>query len=119
MKLLLDEHLSPIIAEGLRAKKHDVICVLETDLERQPDQTVWERAIAEERVVVTYDKGDFLLLFTELFQEGTHHHGLVVIASRTIPSHDFGGLIRALEHLLERDPDLRDQILFLHEPERP
>jgi predicted nuclease of predicted toxin-antitoxin system len=54
MRLLLDEHLSPRIAQALRAKGHDVICVLETDLGGKPDPTIWQRAITEERVVVTY-----------------------------------------------------------------
>jgi hypothetical protein len=56
---------------------------------------------------------DFPTLYTALFQEGVHHHGLVVISPKTIPSSDFGGLIRALDQLLERAPDLRDQSVFL------
>jgi predicted nuclease of predicted toxin-antitoxin system len=113
MKLLLDEHLSPRLAEALRVKGHDVICVIEIGLDGADDRIVWERAIAEERVLVSYDTGDFLTLFNLLFQESWHHPGLVVISTKTIPMHDFGGLERALDGLLTRAPDLADQIMFL------
>jgi predicted nuclease of predicted toxin-antitoxin system len=113
MKLLLDEHLSPRIAEALRARGCDAVSVLETDLEGKDDRPLWERAITEERVVVTYDKDDFPGLFTDLFQEGIRHPGLVIISSRTIRSHDIGGLMRALERLIESGVDLSDQSIFL------
>jgi predicted nuclease of predicted toxin-antitoxin system len=113
MKLLLDEHLSPDIAEALRTRGHDVVSVLEIGLEGKSDQVIWRRAIVEGRVVVTYDKGDFLGLYRLFFQEGIHHPGVVIISNRTIPSSDLGGLIRALERLLQSDPDLADQSVFL------
>lgn len=74
---------------------------------------VWERAIAEQRVVVSYDKGDFLTLFSVMFQESQHHPGLVVVSTKTIPTHDLGGLLQALDALLASAPDLEDQVMFL------
>src|SRR5438309_2348862 len=111
MKILLDEHLSSRIAEALRAKGRDVITVSEIGLGEEQDRAVWERAIAENRVLVTYDTSDFPTLFTLLFHEGVHHPGLVVISSRTIAQHDIGGLQRALEELIEGGEDLSNQTI--------
>jgi hypothetical protein len=113
MKLLLDEHLSPRVAGALRAKGYDLTCALECGLGGAADRVVWERAIAEGRVVVSYNTRDFLPLFSALFQDGVHHPGLVVVSPATIAHHDFGGQLRALECLLARGEDLADQVVFL------
>src|ERR1051326_6876921 len=113
MKLLLDEHLSQRIAQALRARGHDVTSVSEMGLEGRLDLPVWEHAIAEARVMVTYDTAHFPSLYTLLFQEGIHPPGLVVISSATIGQHDIGGLQRALEELIAGEHDLADQIIFL------
>jgi predicted nuclease of predicted toxin-antitoxin system len=114
MKLLLDAHLSARVAEALRAKGYDVLCVVDVGLEKALDRPIWEWAIAEGRVVVSYDVGDFPSLFDDLFHEGIEHPGLVVISTKTIGQGDFGSQIRSLEHLLASDQDLTSQMIFLN-----
>ena len=54
MKALLDEQLSPAIAELLCSRGHDVQAVGErTALAGQPDRLILETAAVEERVVIT------------------------------------------------------------------
>jgi hypothetical protein len=51
-----------------------------------------------------------------LFHAGLHHPGLALIASKTIAQHDLGAQVRALSKLLQDDPDLTDQVIYLTRP---
>jgi predicted nuclease of predicted toxin-antitoxin system len=113
MRLLLDEHFPPRIAATLRAQGFDVTCVIEQGRQQSADEEVWRQAILEERVVVTYDRDDFLALFNLFFTDGVRHPGLVIISSRTIRPNDYGTLLRSLQRLMTEDEDLSDQVVFL------
>lgn len=113
MRLLLDEHMSEDVADALRSMGFDVVTVREIGLEGKLDRVIWERAIAEDRVVVSYDTGDFCPLFDTFFFEGVEHPGLVVISSASIPQNDFGTQIRALRLLLTHVPNLANRMVFL------
>ena len=55
MKALLDEQLSPRIAELLRDRRHDVQAVVDRpDLAGRSDRVILEIAAAEDRAVITY-----------------------------------------------------------------
>lgn len=60
LKFLLDEHVSPAIAHGLRLHGIDVVTVHEIALNASDDRDIIERAFSESRVVVTNDE-DFLI----------------------------------------------------------
>jgi predicted nuclease of predicted toxin-antitoxin system len=113
MRLLLDVHLSRQVVHALRDRGHDAARVAEVGLRGEPDHIVWEWAIREGRVVVTYDTDDFPVLYHRYFQEGVSHPGLVVISSKTIAPNDIGALVRALDRLIQTNTDLTDQIVFL------
>lgn len=66
MKLLLDEHLSPTIAEELRRRGHDVVAVIEVGLRQQPDVALLAWAVDESRAVVTANYADFRALHAAL-----------------------------------------------------
>lgn len=116
MRLLLDEHLSRRVAQVLRTRGHDVVCVTEVGLEEKEDHEVWEWAIANHRCMVSYNARHFAKLFAELFHRGVRHPGLVLIQAKTIPQLDTGLQIRALDLVLSQDPNLTDQLIFLDRP---
>ena len=60
LKFLLDEHVSPAIAHGLRLHGIDVVTVQESGLLSSDDREIIDRAVTERRVVVTNDE-DFLI----------------------------------------------------------
>jgi predicted nuclease of predicted toxin-antitoxin system len=59
VKLLLDENISPKVAEVLRREGIDVCGVRDRGLLEATDPEVFGKALAEDRIVVTVNVGDF------------------------------------------------------------
>lgn len=55
MKFLIDNALSPIISEHLRANGHDAKHVRDYGLQAAADDVIFERAMREERIIVSAD----------------------------------------------------------------
>jgi predicted nuclease of predicted toxin-antitoxin system len=69
MRWLVDNALSPVLAEGLRELGHDAIHVREFGLGAAEDLVIFERAKAEGRIVLSADTdfGTILALRSESF----------------------------------------------------
>ena len=110
MKLVLDEHLSPTIANELCRRGHDVVAAAEVGLRQQPDAAVWAWAVGQGRAVVTANYGDFRALHQLHLSRGERHLGVVLVPRRfSLAEAGFGRLIGALERLLREHP--RDDAL--------
>ena len=55
MKFLVDQPVSPILADWLRQSGHDAYHVREHGLSRSPDTDLFERAVDEDRIIITAD----------------------------------------------------------------
>jgi hypothetical protein len=119
VRLLLDEHYSPTIAETLRGQGHDVVSVNErSDLRGVGDRELWRRAAAEGRALVTENAGDFMPLVREAAASGGRHFGVVFTSPRSMPraAATIGLYVERLDRLLHdraADDALADQVYWL------
>jgi predicted nuclease of predicted toxin-antitoxin system len=107
VKLLLDEMLSPVIAQQLRDRGHDVEAIKgHPSHEALPDPEVLDLARTQGRAIVTNNLADFRSLHHEaVIPGGPGHFGMVFIAGgyrRTRA--DTGRIVTALEAKLAEYP---------------
>jgi hypothetical protein len=109
LRLLLDEHFAPVIAEKLRDRGHDVIAVAaEASLRQLPDEALVTWADVAGRALVSQDFGDFPAIHRDLLSAGKAHAGLILVSRRfSRRSEGIGDLVHALDGLLGANPHER------------
>ncbi len=120
MRLLLDEHISLLVAARLRALGHDAVAVAEDDgLRGSSDDRIREAAVAEDRVLVTYDLRDFGSLGARMAAAAEPHPGIILVSSRRFPpsAGTVGRVAEALNALAisTQAGSLRDRVVWLAE----
>jgi hypothetical protein len=120
LKLLLDEQISPDVAEGLRRRQKGIVLWSLMDWEKGrfiglSDELILEEAAAQKLTLVTYDRKTIPPLLKAWAESEHDHGGVVFIDEKTIPSSDFGGLIMALQKLFRETGkwDWKNRICFL------
>jgi len=101
---MLDAHISgPRLATALRERGHDVRAAdEERDLDGWADEELLALAVAEGRVMVTFDVKDFPDIARRWAEAGRSHAGLAIVVG--IDHGEFGAILSALERLLEGRP---------------
>ena len=106
MRLLLDEHLSSVIADQLKARGHEVVTVVEAGLAGTTDERVLAWAVREQRAVVTNNIRDFRLLHADSLRTNSPHCGIVLLSTGkySLRRDNPGPLVAALDRLLVQSP---------------
>jgi hypothetical protein len=103
LKFLLDEMYSAAIAKALRARRRDVVAVVEREVLRGvSDPELFEAAQTEGRAIVTENVRDFAPLASGYDARGEAHHGLVLVPPSKYPRANprtVGKMVAALEAL--------------------
>ena len=120
LKLLLDEHISPDVAAGLRRRHRSLVvhCLAEWEMGSflgLNDSDCLEKAAARGLTLVTYDRRTIPPLLKAWAQEDRSHGGVIFVDEKTLAPHDIGGLVRALLSLLEETGrwDWTNRVCFL------
>lgn len=104
MKLLLDEMVSGVVAEQLRARDRDVEAVCERrELRGLVDEEVFEYAQAQRLALVTYNRDDYLEIDRRFRAQNRPHDGIVILNQRRFPqgAASIGALVSSLGHLVD------------------
>jgi len=120
LKLLLDEHISPDVAKGLRRRNRilEVSYMVEWEdgyFLGQEDSPCLREAAVQGLTLVTYDRRTIPPLLKTWADEGRTHGGVVFVDEKTISPADIGGLVRALTRLAREtgDWDWTNRVCFL------
>ena len=120
LKFLLDEHISPDVADGLRRRNRTTIVRYMVEWENgdflgQEDSACLQEAATQGLTLVTYDRRTIPPLLKAWAEEERVHGGVVFVDEKTISLTDIGGLVWALTRLLKetRKWDWTNRVSFL------
>lgn len=120
LNLLLDEHISPDVADGLRARTKRLVVYALAEWENGPflgqeDALCLREAARKRLTLVTYDRRTIPPLLKAWAEEGQNHGGVIFVDDKTLSPANIGGLIRALSRLSKQAGhwDWQNRIYFL------
>ena len=120
LKLLLDEHISPDVANGLRRRSRAIETRSMVEWEDgyflgQGDSACLREAATQGLTLVTYDRRTIPLLLKTWAEEERPHGGVVFVDEKTISPADIGGLVWALSRLAKETVnwDWTNRVYFL------
>jgi predicted nuclease of predicted toxin-antitoxin system len=107
VKLLLDENLSPRVAEALRNGGLDAVHVRDRGILGTPDHAVLEAAFEEDRVLVTSNVADFV----KLARARELHAGIVLIEDGGLRRDEQLQVIQGAVLVLRAERDVVNRLL--------
>lgn len=123
LKLLLDEHISPNVADGLKRRNPALVVHWMSEWEGgdflgKDDFACLSHALQQGLTLVTYDRRTIPPLLKCWAEEGRPHGGVIFVDEKTIPPSDIGGMVRDIGRLARETGtwDWTDRIYFLRKP---
>jgi hypothetical protein len=120
LRLLLDEHISPDVADGLLRRNRSLVAHYMAEWENgdflgQEDSACLEKAASQKLTLVTYDRRTIPPLLKTWAEEEREHGGIAFVDEKTISPADIGGLVRALINLSKETGawDWANRVYFL------
>src|SRR6476661_2270384 len=118
--LLLDEHISPEVANGVQRRNRSLVIHSMVQWENgnflgKEDSVCLLEAARQRLSLVTYDRRTITPLLKLWAEEERSHGGVIFVDEKTISPADIGGLVRALSNLLRKTAkwDWTNRVCFL------
>jgi predicted nuclease of predicted toxin-antitoxin system len=113
MRFLIDNALSPVVAEGLRQADHEAIHVRDLGLAAADDETIFEHADRDQRVIVSADT-DF---GTILAMRNAASPSVILFRGAT-PRYPIGQVKLLIANLAAIAPSIERGAVVVLEPQR-
>ncbi len=120
LKLLLDEHISPKVAEGLHRRKQALHVRFMAEWEAgeflgRDDAACLTKAATQRLTLVTYDRRTIPPLLKIWAEQERNHGGIIFVDEKTIAPSEIGNLVRALDNLFKATGkwDWENRVCFL------
>lgn len=120
LRLLLDEHISPDVADGLRRRNRSIVIHWIAEWEGgdflgKDDSACLLEAAKQGLTLVTYDRRTIPPLLKLWAEEERRYGGVIFVDEKTISPADIVGLVRALIQLSKETGrrDWTDRVYFL------
>ncbi|MBF0492998.1 MAG: DUF5615 family PIN-like protein [Deltaproteobacteria bacterium] len=113
MKFLIDNCLSPYLAEALSNLEHDAVHVREYNLHQAEDLVILQRAILEERIIISADTDFSTILALNILEKPS-----LILFKKNSPRHP-KEQIKLLSNYLEKfSNELKEGSIVIFEEER-
>jgi hypothetical protein len=119
LKLLLDEHISPQVALGMRRRDRKIMVRGMAEWESgaflgQEDASCLREAATQKLTLVIYDLRTIPPVLKDWAEQGRQHGGVIFVDGKTIAPANIGGLVQSLDRLVKeaRKLGLDRQSLF-------
>lgn len=110
IELYLDEDVSVLLAELLKARGYTAVTAREAGMLGKSDEEQLAYAISQRKTFITHNRVDFENLYSEYFQTGQHHYGIIIATQR-----DEYSLLRRLLIILNAvtSDEMENQIRYI------
>lgn len=113
MRLALDEMYPPALAQELRTAGVDALTVAELGLAGRSDPDVFAAAVAQRRVLLTENVGDFARIAADHLTRGGHHPGVLIALSSRFSRRPAGRPTLVAALLAVVGEPLDDRVVYL------
>lgn len=110
VELYLDEDVSVLVAELLRARGFSVETTQDASRKSTRDEDQLVYAVSRRRALLTHNRDDFARLAKEYFTAGRKHHGIIVAVRR--PPHEIARRLLIILNQATAD-EIEDQIIYV------
>jgi predicted nuclease of predicted toxin-antitoxin system len=110
IELYLDEDVSALVAELLRARGFAVQTTQEAGRKNADDEEQLAYAVSRQRAFLTHNRDDFARLAQVYFNDGRKHYGIIIAVRRT--PHE---IVRRLLTILNQttSDEAEDQLIYV------
>jgi predicted nuclease of predicted toxin-antitoxin system len=110
IELYLDEDVSVLVAELLRARGFTVQTTQEAGRKNAGDEEQLEYAAGQRKALLTHNRDDFARLARAYFDAGRKHYGVIIAVRR--PPHE---IVRRLLTILNQttSDEAEDQVIYI------
>lgn len=106
MKLVIDHHYSPLLAQHLRERGHDVVTAGEHGWEADDDEPLVDLCATDCRALLTNNVADFAVIARQWQSQGRSHYGLIYTSDQSMPRSrkTIGRYVELLAFLMADNP---------------